>query len=65
MWSVVINDEGQYALWRDGSAVPAGWRAVDVHGTKAECLAHVGRVWTDLAPLSVRRDLERRRAREA
>lgn len=52
---VVINDEEQYSIWRDGRAVPAGWRAVGKQGTKAECLQYVEEVWTDMRPLSLRK----------
>jgi MbtH protein len=52
---VVVNDEEQYSIWFEGRELPAGWRAVGVSGSKAECLEHVERVWTDMRPLSLRR----------
>jgi MbtH protein len=52
---VVINGEEQYSIWPESRAVPAGWRAVGPRGTKAECLAHIDEVWTDMRPLSMRR----------
>jgi MbtH protein len=51
---VVLNDEEQYSIWPADKAVPSGWRAVDVRGTRDECLAHIEQVWTDLRPASVR-----------
>ena len=51
---VVINHEEQYALWPAGKTIPEMWKATGVSGTKAECLAHIKRVWTDMRPLSVR-----------
>jgi len=57
---VVVNHEEQYSVWRSDRGLPAGWRATGFEGTKEQCLAHVGEVWTDMRPLSVRlRDEER------
>ena len=55
---VVINDEEQYSIWRKGKAIPAGWRSVDMEGTKVECLDFIDRVWTDLRPKSLRTRME-------
>jgi MbtH protein len=52
---VVVNDEEQYSIWSADRAAPAGWSAVGVAGTKEHCLDHIGRVWTDMRPLSLRR----------
>ncbi|MEV6931341.1 MbtH family protein [Dactylosporangium sp. NPDC051485] len=52
---VVVNHEEQHSVWPAGREVPAGWRETGVRGTRAECLAHIAQVWTDLRPLSVRR----------
>ncbi len=52
---VVVNDEEQYSIWIEGRELPAGWRADGVAGTKAECLAHIEVVWTDMRPASLRR----------
>lgn len=54
-YSVVVNHEEQYSIWLAGRDVPAGWREVGVTGTKAECLAHIEQVWTDMRPLSLRK----------
>ncbi|MFF7240126.1 MbtH family protein [Streptomyces collinus] len=51
---VVANDEEQYSLWEADRPVPAGWHPQGVRGTRAECLAHIERVWTDMRPLSLR-----------
>jgi MbtH protein len=53
-YTVVVNHEEQYSIWLAGSPVPAGWRAEGKAGTKADCLAHIETVWTDLRPLSLR-----------
>ena len=55
---VVINDELQYSIWPSGRDIPLGWRAVGYEGSRAECLAHIEQVWTDMRPLSVRRHLD-------
>ncbi|GAA3034875.1 MbtH family protein [Actinokineospora globicatena] len=51
---VVVNGEEQYSVWFLDREVPAGWRATGVSGSKADCLAHIDRVWTDLRPASLR-----------
>ncbi len=53
-YAVIANHEGQYSIWACGAPIPAGWRAAGPEGAKAECLAYIARVWTDIAPLSVR-----------
>lgn len=51
---VVRNDEEQYSVWPSGRALPAGWYDAGHRGSREECLEHVGRVWTDLRPRSLR-----------
>ncbi|MFB4193835.1 MbtH family protein [Streptomyces carpaticus] len=51
---VVVNDEEQYSVWAADRPVPAGWRAPGPRGTRQECLDHIGRVWTDMRPRSLR-----------
>ncbi|MFB7761134.1 MbtH family protein [Streptomyces xiamenensis] len=51
---VVINDEEQYSVWAAERPVPAGWRALEISGTRQECLDHIGTVWTDMRPRSLR-----------
>jgi MbtH protein len=53
-YRVVVNDEEQYSIWPSGREIPSGWREDGFEGTKAECLAHVDEVWTDMRPLSLR-----------
>ena len=55
---VVVNQEEQYSLWPEGRELPAGWRAEGTSGTRAECLAHIEAVWTDMRPLSLRRAMD-------
>ncbi|MEU8702266.1 MbtH family NRPS accessory protein [Streptomyces sp. NPDC048680] len=54
-YSVVSNHEGQHSVWFAGRELPAGWNESGFSGSKDECLAHIGEVWTDLTPRSVRR----------
>ncbi|MEV4218067.1 MbtH family NRPS accessory protein [Nonomuraea sp. NPDC049725] len=53
---VVLNDEEQHSIWWADRALPAGWRPEGFTGTREECLAHIGRVWTDMRPASLRRE---------
>jgi MbtH protein len=57
-FTVVVNHEEQYSIWRTDQPVPAGWREAGTVGTKDECLAHVREVWTDMRPLSLRRQMD-------
>jgi MbtH protein len=56
-YAVVVNDEEQHSIWPAHRTPPDGWRSVGVQGSRADCLAHIDRVWTDITPLSVRRAL--------
>ncbi|MFI6012809.1 MbtH family protein [Streptomyces sp. NPDC051243] len=58
IYRVVINDEEQYSIWWADRDLPAGWRAEGTEGKRSECLAHIGEVWTDMRPLSLRRRME-------
>ncbi|AJX32027.1 MbtH family protein [Burkholderia oklahomensis] len=58
VYTVVVNDEEQYSIWPTFRAVPAGWRETGVRGPKADCLAHIETVWTDMRPASLRRHLD-------
>jgi MbtH protein len=55
IYRVVVNDEEQYSIWPDYRPVPAGWREAGKNGPKAECLAYIKEVWTDMRPLSLRK----------
>jgi MbtH protein len=54
-YRVVVNDEEQFSVWPVGRENPAGWTDEGMTGSRAECLQHIGEVWTDLRPLSLRR----------
>jgi MbtH protein len=55
VYTVVVNAEEQYSIWPADREVPAGWTSDGTTGPKAECLAHIDNVWTDMRPLSLRR----------
>ncbi len=57
-YKVVVNHEEQYSIWAATGNPPAGWREDGKVGSKAECLQHIHEVWTDMRPLSVRRQKE-------
>ncbi|MEH0552286.1 MbtH family protein [Streptomyces sp. B21-101] len=55
---VVVNGEGQHALWPDHCAVPAGWTVVHGPADRSSCTAYVDTHWTDMRPLSLRFSME-------
>ncbi len=57
-YKVVVNHEEQYSIWPADRENPLGWSNVDKSGSKAECLAHIKEVWTDMRPLSLRHHME-------
>lgn len=57
-YKVVVNDEEQYSIWFVDRENALGWRDVGKGGTKAECLAYIKEVWTDMRPLSLRKRME-------
>lgn len=64
-FKVVLNHEEQYSIWPAERPCPAGWNDAGFSGSKAECLAHIKQVWTDMRPLSLRgTNTERLAARE-
>ena len=58
IYVVVVNDEGAYSIWPSHKEVPAGWSTVGKTGSKAECLAYVEEVWTDMRPKSLREKMD-------
>jgi MbtH protein len=57
-YKVVVNHEEQYSIWFADREPPAGWREVGPAGPRDECLAYIEEVWTDMRPLSLRRQME-------
>ncbi len=58
LYRVVVNHEEQYSIWPVDREIPLGWRDVGKSGLKAECLAYIKEVWTDMRPLSLRKHME-------
>jgi len=54
VFRVVVNGEEQYSIWPAHRELPAGWCAAGQTGPKADCLAYISEVWTDMRPLSLR-----------
>jgi len=57
-YRVVRNDEEQYSIWAADRELPNGWYAEGTRGTRSMCLDHIGRIWTDMRPASLRRRME-------
>jgi MbtH protein len=58
IYKVVINHEEQYSIWPADRENPLGWNDVGKSGTKQECLEYIREVWTDMRPLSLRKQME-------
>jgi MbtH protein len=58
IYKVVVNHEEQYSIWPADRENPLGWKDVGKSGLKAECLAYIKEVWTDMRPLSLRKKME-------
>lgn len=58
IYKVVVNHEEQYSIWFADREPPAGWRELDKRGRKEECLSYIKEVWTDMRPLSLRKQME-------
>jgi MbtH protein len=57
-YKVVVNHEEQYSIWPAQRENALGWRDAGKSGSKAECLAWIRDVWTDMRPLSLRKRME-------
>jgi len=58
IYRVVVNDEAQYSILLAGHDNPPGWHDAGKQGDKQECLRFITEVWTDMRPLSLRRQLD-------
>lgn len=56
-YHVVMNHEEQYSIWPEYKEIPGGWRSVGKSGKKEDCLAYIEEVWTDMRPLSLRKQM--------
>ena len=59
-YKVVLNHEEQYSIWLADRENPLGWNDAGKSGSKAECLAYIKEVWTDMRPLSLRKSMAER-----
>jgi uncharacterized protein YbdZ (MbtH family) len=57
-YKVVINHEEQYSIWPADKENPLGWTSVGTSGKRQECLDYIEKVWTDMRPLSLRKQME-------
>jgi MbtH protein len=60
IFKVVVNHEEQYSIWFADRETPPGWSDAGKEGTKAECLAFIQTIWTDMRPKSLRDLMEQR-----
>jgi MbtH protein len=58
IYKVVLNHEEQYSIWPAHKPNPLGWVEAGKSGIKEECLAYIKEVWTDMRPLSLRKQME-------
>lgn len=57
-YRAVVNHEEQYSIWPTARDLPPGWRDAGKQGSRAEVLAFIEEVWTDMRPLSLRRAMD-------
>lgn len=55
---VVVNPEGQHALWPAHLDVPPGWDTVHGPALRASCATYVETHWTDMRPRSLVRMMD-------
>jgi len=58
LYKVVVNDEEQYSIWPADRDNALGWRDAGRNGSRADCLAYIREVWTDMRPLSLRKQMD-------
>lgn len=58
IYKVVVNHEEQYSIWPAIRENPAGWKDAGYSGAKEKCLDYIKEVWTDMRPLSLRKQME-------
>lgn len=58
---VIINHEEQYSIWPKKLALPERWKLTKIDGTLYPCVKYIKKVWTDMRPLSLRKERELRK----
>ena len=56
LYYVVRNHEHQHSIWLSDREVPAGWDIQSGPSAKEACLEYIRVHWTDITPLSARRE---------
>ncbi len=59
LYRVVVNHEQQYSIWPVDRENALGWTDAGKSGSKEDCLSYIKDVWTDMRPLSLRRQMEK------
>ncbi len=54
VWLVLVNAQGQYALWPVVQPVPDGWREAGPEGSEEELAGWLDAHWTDMRPAVLR-----------
>ena len=57
VYKVVTNHEEQYSIWPVDRENALGWSDAGKQGSKSECLEYIEQVWTDMRPLSLRKQM--------
>jgi MbtH protein len=55
VFRVLINQEEQYCIWPATKDTPLGW-VIAFQGSSEKCKSYIEGNWTDMRPLSVRRN---------
>lgn len=55
---VVKNNEEQYSIWPSYKKIPLGWDPLGEPRSKDACLNYIDEVWTDMRPLSLRKQMQ-------
>ncbi len=58
VYKVVVNQEEQYSIWPVNRDNPLGWTDAGKVGLKQDCLDYITQVWTDMRPLSLRKQMD-------
>lgn len=58
LYYVVRNIEEQYSIWPSYKQIPNGWESIGHPKLKVDCLTYIEKTWTDMRPLSLRKQME-------
>lgn len=50
----MLNHEQQYSIWPVKKSIPLGWENAGKEGPRADCLAYIKEVWTDIRSLRLK-----------